>query len=204
MSTSDDFNVLSTRTPYEHLKECLRIEVISKNGEKEFSWLKIFHRVAFSRKKRFYFWWRIANYLYALSTKRSQKMAGRINYNLRRKYGADISPAAFIGAGMKINHYIGIVIRAECIIGTNLNIRQNTTIGRKDSTSEFGFISIGNNVDIGANSCIIGNIKIGDNVIIGAMSFINKDIPSSVIAYNKREKEMIIRENIKSPPLINH
>lgn len=192
--------VVENPTPYEHLKECLRLEVISKSGKKDFSWLKVLHRVLFSRKKRFYFWWRIANYLYSLSTKRSRKMAGRINDNLRRKYGADISPAAFIGAGMKVNHFIGIVVRSECIIGRNLNLRQNTTIGRKDSTSEFGFISIGDNVDIGANSCIIGNIKIGDDVIIGAMSFINKDVPSRVIVYNKREKELILRENL-SPSL---
>ena len=193
--TSVGSDIESNRAPYEHLKECLRLEVISKSGEKDFSWLKVLHRVAFSRKKRFYFWWRIANYLYALSTKRSKKMAGKINYNLRRKYGADISPAAFIGAGMKVNHYVGIVVRAECIIGKNINLRQNTTIGRKDSTSEFGFISIGDNVDIGANSCIIGNIKIGDDVIIGAMSFINKDVPSRVVVYNKRESELVLREN---------
>ncbi|MEB8564653.1 DapH/DapD/GlmU-related protein, partial [Salmonella enterica subsp. enterica serovar Lubbock] len=38
---------------------------------------------------------------------------------------------------------------------------------------EDDFIIIGNNVDIGANTCIIGSITIGDNVTIGAMSFVN-------------------------------
>lgn len=180
---------------YEHLKECLRIEVINRSGEKKFSWFKVLHRVIFSRKKRYYFWWRVANYSYSLSTKRSRKIAGNINSNLRRKYGADISPAAHIGVGLKINHYVGIVIRAECTIGRGLNIRQNTTIGRKNS-SGFGYISIGDNVDIGANSCIIGDIVIGDNVVIGAMSFVNKDIPAGMVVYNKTESTLVARSDL--------
>lgn len=85
---------------------------------------------------------------------------------------------------MKLNHYIGIVIRSECIIGKNSNIRQNTTIGRKTSNGVIGMTVIGDNVDIGAHSCIIGDINIGHNVTIGAMSFVNKDIPDNSIVYN--------------------
>lgn len=178
---------------YEHLKECLRIEVINKDGKKPFSWFKVLHRVVFSRKKRFYFWWRLANYLYSLDTRRTRRFASNINYNLRRKYGADISVAAHIGAGMKVNHYIGIVIRAECVIGKNLNIRQNTTIGRKRSNVEMGKVIIGDNVDIGAHACIIGDIVIGSNVEIGASSFINKDIPDNATVYNRRVSEIVIK-----------
>jgi serine acetyltransferase len=182
-----------TFSPYEHLKECLKLEVISKSGKKEFSWVKVLHRVVFSRKKRFYFWWRIANYLYSFDSKRLRRISANINYNLRRKYGADISVAAHIGAGMKVNHYIGIVVRAECVIGRNLNIRQNTTIGRKRTNTEMGMIVIGDNVDIGAHACIIGDIIIGNNVEIGASSFINKNIPDNSTVYNRRVSEIVIR-----------
>jgi len=184
-------------TDYEHLKECLRIEVIKRDGGKAFSWLKVLHRVAFNRKKRFYFWWRIANYLYKSSSSRQRKIAKIIGVNLARKYGTDISIAAHIGTGMKINHYVGIVIRAECVIGDNVNIRQNTTIGRKKSTPDIGYITIGNNVDIGANSCILGDIVIGDNVTIGAMSFINKDIPADALVYSQKTTQIVIK-NIES------
>ncbi|EAT0151581.1 serine acetyltransferase, partial [Salmonella enterica] len=48
-------------------------------------------------------------------------------------------------------------------------------------------IRIGNNVNIGANCCIIGlSRKIGDNATIGAMSFINKDIPSNCTYITKK------------------
>ncbi|WMY47351.1 hypothetical protein RHN82_22875 (plasmid) [Enterobacter cloacae complex sp. EB5] len=43
---------------------------------------------------------------------------------------------------------------------------------------------IGDNVDIGAHSCIIGDVRIGDNVTIGAMTFVNKDVPANSIIYN--------------------
>ena len=167
-----------------HLKECLRLEVINRNGEKKLSWIKVLHRVLFSHKKRFYFWWRLANYMNQTPSRRYQKWARKINSNLRCKYGADISIEAQIGEGMKLNHYIGIVIRSECKIGKNANIRQNTTIGRKTSDGVIGMTIIGDNVDIGAHSCIIGDINIGINVTIGAMTFVNKDVPDNSLIYN--------------------
>ncbi|EPX6645295.1 TPA: serine acetyltransferase [Enterobacter hormaechei] len=174
----------SSNESLEHLKECLRIEVINRGGEKKFSWFKVFHRVLFSYKKRFYFWWRLASYLNSSPSKRNKKWARKINANLRCKYGVDISVEANIGAGLKLNHYVGIIIRSECIIGKNANIRQNTTIGRKSSDGIIGMTVIGDNVDIGAHSCIIGDVRIGDNVTIGAMTFVNKDVPANSIIYN--------------------
>ena len=175
---------------FSHFKECLRLEILDKNGKKKFSWFKVFHRVTFSHKKRFYFWWRLANYLHSTENKKLQKRARKINYKLRIKYGTDISVEAFIGPGMKINHYVGIVIRAECKIGKNLNIRQNTTIGRKDSSSNMGMTIIGDNVDIGAHTCIIGDITIGDDTKIGAASFINKDIPSNCVVFTHKTNDI--------------
>ncbi len=184
MIDSSIYTNSSSNDALTHFKECLRLEVINRNGEKKFSWLKVLHRVIFSHKKRFYFWWRLANYLNQTPSKRNQKWARKINANLRCKYGVDISVEAKIGSGLKLNHYVGIIIRAECIIGKNANIRQNTTIGRKSSDGIIGMTVIGDNVDIGAHSCIIGDVRIGDNVTIGAMTFVNKDVPANSIIYN--------------------
>ncbi|CCK15710.1 Serine acetyltransferase [Cronobacter universalis NCTC 9529] len=52
---------------------------------------------------------------------------------------------------------------------------------------------IGDNVSIGASSCIIADqISIGNNVVIGAMSFINKDIPDNCTVVT--EKTTIIKQ----------
>lgn len=196
MSTGDNALVKNTSDvsfidPYEHFKECLRLEVLNKDGKKKFSWVKVLHRVLFSYKKKYYFWWRLANYMHTRPSPRLRKWARRINHKLLQKYGADISIEAVIGPGMKINHYVGIIVRAECVIGRNVKLRQNTTIGRKDSENISGKTVIGDNVDIGAHSCIIGDITIGNNTTIGAAAFVNKDIPDNSVVYS--DKPMIVR-----------
>ncbi|WP_312239728.1 serine acetyltransferase [Pantoea sp.] len=177
---------------YTHLKECLRFEVLNKRGEKKFSWLKVFSNVLFSYSKRYYFWWRIANYLHTRPAKKCQKWARKINNKLIRNYGADIDVRAFIGPGMTLNHFSGIVIRGDCVIGRNVSLCQNTTIGRNGPVDGFGKTAIGDDVVIGAHSCVIGDVRIGNNVIIGAMTFVNKDIPDNSVVYS--EKKMVIRE----------
>ncbi|MBR3884167.1 MAG: sugar O-acetyltransferase [Bacteroidaceae bacterium] len=43
-------------------------------------------------------------------------------------------------------------------------------------------ITIGNNVWIGAQVCVLPGVTIGDNCVIGAGSVVTKDIPSNVVA----------------------
>ncbi|EAP8262276.1 serine acetyltransferase, partial [Salmonella enterica] len=88
---------------------------------------------------------------------------------------------------LTIPHHSGIVVHFAVDIGENLILRQNTTIGKIDGDMSDSRIRIGNNVNIGANCCIIGlSRKIGDNATIGAMSFINKDIPSNCTYITKK------------------
>jgi len=72
--------------------------------------------------------------------------------------GIDIPYSTRIGPGMRIFHGQGIVIHNQAIIGSNVTIRHNTTIGSA-SGDDFDVPTIGDNVDIGAGSIIIGKIK---------------------------------------------
>lgn len=81
-----------------------------------------------------------------------------------------------IGKGFKVYHIQAIVINKNTVIGENFTLRQSTTIGNKGQEGKSPII--GNNVDVGANVCIIGDIKIGNNVKIGSGSIVIKDIPS--------------------------
>ncbi len=164
------------------LERCLHVEIIGI--ERAFSWRRVIHRVLCCPDRRFMFWWRIANYLYHSESKIKCKLARRIEFKIRLKYGPEIGLGAKIGEGFGIPHAAGIVVSDRCIIGKNFRIRQNTTIGvkRGDTT---GHIKIGNNVNVGCNSCIISdNLTIGNNVTIGAMSFVNKDIPDNAVYTN--------------------
>jgi putative colanic acid biosynthesis acetyltransferase WcaB len=97
--------------------------------------------------------------------------------------GIDLSYNTRVGLGLKIFHAHGLVIHADSIIGQNVVLRQNTTIGQ--AHDDAGSPIIGDNVNIGANCIIIGEISIGENCVIGAGSVVNKSFPpNSIIAGN--------------------
>lgn len=85
-----------------------------------------------------------------------------------------------IGGGIYAAHPYSTIINAKSI-GRNFSVRQCTTIGNKKDGSNDLIPTIGNNVTIGANVCIIGSILVGDNVIIGAGSVVTKDVPDNVV-----------------------
>lgn len=164
-----------------HLKECLRIEVM--RSDEPFSWFKSMHKGIKYEDRRFNFWFRIWRYLYHTEKCVLSKLA---KYKLRRlclRYGCDIAPMAVIGPGLRIANFCGIVIRGGVIIGRNFYIRQYVTI-EQGLITDIGCCTIGDNVTIGANTCIIGDISIGDNVTIGANLIISKDLPSDSMIYS--------------------
>lgn len=97
--------------------------------------------------------------------------------------GIELPYKLAIGKGLALHHGQSLVVNDRTIIGENCRIRHNTTIGNKQNHdgSYSGCPVIGNNVDIGANVCIIGEISIGNNVKIGAGSVVVKSIPPNSI-----------------------
>jgi serine acetyltransferase len=173
-----------------HLHECLRREVMK--SDKKFSWLRTFHKALKCPHRRFNFWWRIASYMFNTNSYFLRKISKVINRRLVSKYNTEILLHAHIGPGLSITHYISVVITGWVNIGHNFVVRQNTTIGLPNKPSENDpSITIGDNVELGANSCIISNnIVIGNNVTIGAMSFINKDIPDNCTVFIEKTTKM--------------
>lgn len=97
--------------------------------------------------------------------------------------GVELPYKTSVGNGLIIYHGHALVINDGSIIGNNCVLRHCTTIGNKRNMD--GTYSkcptIGDNVDVGTNVCIIGPITIGNNVIIGAGSVVINDIPSNSI-----------------------
>lgn len=93
------------------------------------------------------------------------------------KYGVTISNTCKIGKNFYTEHYNGIVIGRDVVIGDNCLIYQQVTIGQKDNK----YPVIGNNVTIYAGAKIIGDIHIGDNVVVGANSVVLESIPDNCI-----------------------
>ena len=118
------------------------------------------------------------------------------------KYGIQIPVSTKIGYGFYIGHGVGIVINGETTIGNNVNISQFLSIGTNKRTPA----TIGDNVYIGPNVCIVEDVQIGSNTTIGAGSVVIRDIPENstavgcparVIGENKHPEYISRRWEIK-------
>jgi serine acetyltransferase len=101
--------------------------------------------------------------------------------------GTEIPSSTSIGPGLVIFHGQGLVINSDTIVGSNVTLRQNTTVGSRSSRAGIPDQCpiIEDNVDVGPNVVILGNIRIGNGAIIGAGSVVVKDVPSrAVVAGN--------------------
>jgi putative colanic acid biosynthesis acetyltransferase WcaB len=98
-------------------------------------------------------------------------------------WGIELPRKLTVGKGLIIYHGKALVVNQGVTIGDNCVLRNSVTIGHK-KLSDGTFTAcprIGNNVDIGANVCIIGDVTIGNNVIIGAGSVVVKSIPDNCV-----------------------
>lgn len=89
------------------------------------------------------------------------------------KHSIDVGFGAVIGKSLLLPHPIGIVIGEGVIIGNNVKIFQNCTLGDKE-----GYPQVEDFCVIYPNSVVVGNILIGGHSIIGANTFLDKDIES--------------------------
>lgn len=92
--------------------------------------------------------------------------------------GIEIHPGAKIGKGLFIDHGMGVVIGETTIIGDNVTLFQGVTLGGTGKERGKRHPTIGNNVVIATGAKVLGNITIGDNVNIGANAVIIRPVPS--------------------------
>jgi putative colanic acid biosynthesis acetyltransferase WcaB len=97
--------------------------------------------------------------------------------------GIELNLKSRIGPGLRLYHGTGLVIHEAAVLGRNCSLRHCTTIGMRNGPADCP--SIGNNVDIGSNSVLLGAITVGDNAVIGAGSVVLHDVePGDVVAGN--------------------
>ena len=114
------------------------------------------------------------------------KLLSRFVANISRIFTSiEIHPAADIDEGFFIDHGSGLVIGETSVIGKNVTIYQQATLGglspSVDSDSQRNVKrhpTIGNNVIIGSVQ-ILGPILIGHNSRIGTNAVVLKNVPDN-------------------------
>lgn len=97
--------------------------------------------------------------------------------------GIELNYKARIGPRLRLHHGFGLVIHDAVVIGADCTLRHCTTLGNRRGGDDCPVL--GDGVDVGSNSVIIGAIKIGDGAVIGAGSVVLHDVaPGVTVAGN--------------------
>ncbi|KAF5479049.1 hypothetical protein F2P56_005554 [Juglans regia] len=97
-----------------------------------------------------------------------------------RKFAVDIHPEAEIGRGILLDHATGVAISGPVVIGNNVSILHNVTLGGTGEDNGDRHPMIGDAVLIGAGTNV--NLKIGEGAKIGTGSMVLKEVPSRTTA----------------------
>ena len=114
------------------------------------------------------------------------------NINIEPPFFCDYGYNIEIGENFFANYNFTVLDVGKVRIGENVQVAPNVSIytaghpvhpESRNSGYEYGIdITIGNNVWIGGNTCIMPGVTVGNNVVIGAGSVVTKDLPDDVIA----------------------
>lgn len=95
--------------------------------------------------------------------------------------GMKLSYNVPVGRRVRLDHFGGMVLGARSI-GSDVILRQNTTLGIADPSDLNAKPVLCDGVEVGAGAVIVGNIVIGDGAIIGANAVVTRDVkPGEVV-----------------------
>ena len=97
--------------------------------------------------------------------------------------GVDIHPGCTLGRGVTIDHATGVTLGETCVVGDNVYIMHDVTLGATGKAKEHDrHPKIGRGVFLGAKCTVLGNIRIGDGATIAAAALVNKPVPDGYTA----------------------
>ncbi len=110
-------------------------------------------------------WHRLAHGLW----RRGARLSGRMVANVARFHtGIEIHPGAVIGRRVIIDHGMGVVIGETAVVGDDVYLYHQVTLGGTSSVHGKRHPTVGRDVVIGAGAKVLGAIGIGDGARIGA------------------------------------
>lgn len=119
--------------------------------------------------------YRAAHFLY---NKRMYTAARMISHFARFITGVEIHPGARIGRRVFIDHGMGVVIGETSEIGEDSLIYKGVVLGGTTLEKGKRHPTLGKNVVVGSNACVLGPVIIGDGARIGSGSVVIKDVPA--------------------------
>ena len=112
---------------------------------------------------------------------------------IRLLFGCQLGVGTKIGNNVNLGYGgLGIVIHENAVIGNNVRIGTNTTIGGTMNNSKVPIV--GDNTIISTGAKILGPTRVGRNCVIGANAVVMNNIPDNCVVVGVPAK--IIKNNI--------
>lgn len=122
--------------------------------------------------------WRISNWLWRRARR---DLALLLQSASSDQLSVSIHPSASIGTSVFLDHATGIIVGAFVVIGDEVTILQNVTIGREHSHPDRA-PRIGRGVLLSTGATILGDVSIDDFAKIGAGALVEHDVPAGCTA----------------------
>lgn len=119
--------------------------------------------------------YRIAHWLWVEGR---QYLALQLQSRIAEMYSVDIHPGARIGRGLLIDHAHSIVIGETAVVGNDVSMLHEVTLGGTGKVSGDRHPKVGDGVLISAGAKVLGNVRIGEGAKIGAGSVVLIDVPA--------------------------
>jgi serine O-acetyltransferase len=94
--------------------------------------------------------------------------------------GIEIHPAAQLGRRIIIDHGMGVVIGETAVVGDDVYMYHQVTLGGTSSARGKRHPTIGRNVIIGAGAKILGDILVGEDARVGANAVVVQDVQPGI------------------------
>ncbi|MFY0618818.1 serine acetyltransferase [Shimia sp.] len=108
-----------------------------------------------------------------------------------RAFGTDIHPAAKIGAGFWLDHGLGFVAGETAVIGTDVSIWHNVTLGSTfNNSGPDRHPKIEDGAIIGAGALVLGNITIGKGANVAAGAIVLEDVPAGRVVIGTKARDI--------------
>jgi len=119
--------------------------------------------------------WRVSHWLWGRG---QQHLALYLQARISEVFGLDIHPAAQIGKGILIDHGTGVVIGETAVVGDNVSMLHEVTLGGTGKQVGDRHPKIESGVLLGAGAKILGNIRVGAGSKVAAGSVVLSDVES--------------------------
>jgi serine O-acetyltransferase len=122
--------------------------------------------------------WRVSNWLWR---ERRTDLALLLQSLSSDCLQVSIHPSASIGTSVFLDHATGIIVGAFAVIGDEVTILQNVTIGRQQALPGRA-PRIGRGVLLSTGATILGDVSVGDFAKVGAGALVEHDVPAGCTA----------------------